>query len=107
MRKAEFCIVLEHDGAFQFMRELAHIARPRRRCQEESAQGTDRFKRQPMPTTEARHQNFGQLLNIFATRTQGRNLNSKQVETMQQVFAKLPGTHELLEVLVRRGDDAY
>src|SRR5262245_60227857 len=58
-----------------------------------------------MTLTQSDDQTLGQFQNVSATLSQGRDMNSIQVEPMIQIFAEPARSHELFHVLVRRGDD--
>src|SRR2546423_11543259 len=59
-----------------------------------------------MALTQARQQSFGQLQNVVPALAQRRELESKQVEPMEQILAKFAFRDELFEIAVSRGDDA-
>src|SRR2546430_10935854 len=66
----------------------------------------NRLAREVMPLTQARQQSFGQLQNVVPALAQRRELESKQVEPMEQILAKFAFRDELFEIAVGRGDDA-
>ena len=99
--------VREKQGAFDHVLQLADVPRPAVGPQTPQGLGGDRCGRSrevlPRPLDERRDE----LRKIFDTLPERRDLQSHPLQAVEQIEAELAGGDELVEIAVRRSDDAH
>nr|GFD24377.1 hypothetical protein [Tanacetum cinerariifolium] len=105
----DFDLLLRADNArpFDHVAKLADVPWPSVVEQRAACLFAEATRRAAVLFDEACQEAIGQRQDVFATLTQRRQVQSNDIQTVEQVFTETPVTDHVFQIQVRGGEDAH